>query len=56
MIRWNGQPVPIDGWWVDPHGHRLFLRVGELAPICPRSGPTAIAWTLVRGVPRRKER
>ncbi|MDP2623395.1 MAG: hypothetical protein Q8Q29_06320 [Actinomycetota bacterium] len=52
VMRWNGQPVPVDGWWIDPHGHRLFLRAGDLTPICPRSGPATVAWTLVRGVTR----
>jgi hypothetical protein len=44
--------VPVEGWWVDPHGHRLFLRAGDLTPICPHSGPSPVAWTLIRGMPR----
>jgi hypothetical protein len=53
VIRWNGHPVPTRGWYADAHGHRLFLREGELAPICPYSGPARISWRLVAPVPGR---
>jgi hypothetical protein len=43
---WTGQPSSHRGWYVDLHGHRLFLRRGELAPICPHLGPAATVWRL----------
>ncbi|MDX1691902.1 MAG: hypothetical protein R3290_12865 [Acidimicrobiia bacterium] len=48
---WSGQAVPRGGWFLDGHGHRLFLRAGDLAPICPAMGPAAVAWRLVREIP-----
>jgi hypothetical protein len=45
-IVWTGQSSPRRGWYVDQHGHRLFLRRGEVAPICPFLGPAASAWRL----------
>jgi hypothetical protein len=53
VIRWNGHPVPVGGWYADPHGHRVYLRAGDIAPICSQSGPTRIAWRLVRPIPDR---
>lgn len=47
----SGHPVPLGGWYVDPHGHRVFLRSGDIAPICPRLGPAAVDWRLVMVVP-----
>jgi hypothetical protein len=47
----SGRPVPLGGWFVDCHGHRLFLRRGELAPICPMLGPAATSWQLLVEVP-----
>lgn len=46
----SGQPISTTGWFVDPHGHQLFLRRGQLAPICPRFGPVAVWWRLWRQV------
>lgn len=48
---WSGMPVPTGGWFVDRHGHRLFLRRGEPAPICPMIGPTPTPWQLLAEVP-----
>lgn len=46
----TGQKVPVSGWFVDRHGHRLFLQRDHLAPICPYLGPEPTAWRLVRPV------
>ncbi len=46
----NGQSSPIQGWYVDLHGHQLFMRRGDLAPLCPHSTPTSALWRLVREV------
>lgn len=46
----NGQEVTTTGWFVDKHGHQLFLQRGQLAPICPHSGPSAALWRLTREV------
>ncbi|MGH9051789.1 MAG: hypothetical protein ACRDWX_02035 [Acidimicrobiia bacterium] len=43
----NGQRVPVTGWFVDRHGHRLFLQRGRLVPVCPRVGHVTTAWRLV---------
>ena len=48
LIMWSGQPAPADGFYVDEHGHRLFLRRREPAPICVYSGSAVIRWRLVR--------
>ena len=53
VTRWNGYPVPVAGWYADPHGHRLFLRAGDLAPICPHFGPQRVSWRLVAAMPGR---
>lgn len=45
---YNGQENPLTGWYVDSHGHRLFLLAGRLAPICPFQGPGIARWRLVR--------
>ena len=50
MTLHNGQPSAVQGWYVDMHGHQLFMRRGDLAPLCPYSGPTAALWRLVREV------
>jgi hypothetical protein len=47
---YNGQRNPASGWYVDRHGHRLYLRAGDLAPICPRQGPALVMWRLTREV------
>jgi len=47
VIRWNGHPVPIGGWYADSHGHRIFLRAGDVAPVCPHFGPARVVWRLV---------
>jgi hypothetical protein len=49
-VVWNGQPAPVAGWFVDGHGHRVFLREGDLAPICPHFGPAPVAWRLLYAV------
>lgn len=43
----SGQKIPVSGWFVDRHGHRLFLRRDDLAPICPHLGPEATTWKLL---------
>jgi len=48
---WTGQPSSHRGWYVDQHGHRLFLRRGELAPICPFLGPAGTVWRLMVEIP-----
>ena len=53
VIRWNGHPVPVGGWYVDPHGHRVYLRAGELAPICPQFGAARVPWRLIPPLPGR---
>jgi hypothetical protein len=47
----TGRPAMRSGWYVDQHGHRLFLRRGEPAPICPILGPAATIWRLVADLP-----
>ena len=56
MTLYNGQEATVTGWFVDRHGHQLFLQRGQLAPICPRSGPATALWRLVREVPDRTDR
>jgi hypothetical protein len=48
LILWNGQRSPVGGWFEDEHGHRLYLRKGDPAPICPRFGPTLVRWRVVQ--------
>lgn len=50
MVFQNGQVVPVDGWYVDSHGHQLFMPQGSLVPICPHLGPAAVMWRLLRQV------
>lgn len=50
LVIYNGQENPISGWFVDVHGHRLFLRRGDLAPICPHLGPAIARWRLTQEV------
>jgi hypothetical protein len=47
----SGQPTTTPGLYVDPHGHRLLLRSGERAPLCPLSGATPVLWRLVHPIP-----
>lgn len=49
-IVYNGQQLGTTGWFVDEHGHRLFLQRGDLAPICPRNGPGVAQWRLVQRI------
>ncbi len=49
-IIYNGQKVPVSGWFEDRHGHRLFLQQGHFAPICPRFGPETAMWRLLKAV------
>ena len=51
MLVPSGQRVDVGGWYLDPHRHRVFLRPGEPAPICPQFGPTAVVWRLLRAIP-----
>ncbi|NQV06396.1 hypothetical protein HQ535_07580 [bacterium] len=51
VMVYNGYAVPVSGKYVDNHGHILFLRVGDLAPICPMMGPSTVCWRVVRKVP-----
>lgn len=44
----SGQSAPTPGVYVDAHGHRLQLRPGEPAPLCPFSGATPMRWRLVQ--------
>lgn len=46
----NGQRVPVTGWFVDGHGHRIFLQRTQLAPVCPRRGAETTMWRLVRSI------
>lgn len=47
----NGRPAPAAGWFLDQHGHRLYLRRGEIVPLCPYLGPCApVLWRLIRPV------
>jgi hypothetical protein len=41
--------------YADGHGHVLYLRAGDLAPICPRMGPGLARWALVREIAEVKE-
>ena len=50
MVIHNGQPTLVTGWYVDAHGHQLFLTQGSLAPICPHQGPNSVLWRLLRQV------
>ena len=47
----SGQPVTCGGWFVDQHGHRMLLRAGEPAPVCPYLAPAAVCWRLVVALP-----
>ena len=49
-IVYNGQELPVGGMYVDDHGHVMFLRAGDLAPICPRLGPSIVRWILIREI------
>ena len=51
VILFNGQSAPTGGWYVDGHGHRMFLGEGDLAPICSFSGAAAVQWRLVQAIP-----
>jgi len=44
----SGQRSPVSGWYVDQHGHCVFLRRGEPASLCPILGPASAVWRLVR--------
>ena len=55
-LLYNGQVAKVTGWFVDGHGHQLFMQRGQLAPICPHSGPATALWRLVREVAVRTER
>ena len=47
----NGQRLPLTGWFIDTHGHQLYLREGDLAPACPHLGPVLPAlWRLIREI------
>ncbi len=50
VILHNGQRARVSGWFVDLHGHRLFLRRKDMAPICPHRGPGPMLWRLVQEV------
>ena len=52
VLIWSGQPAPVGGWFVDLHGHRMLIRVGDLAPICPYLGPSTAQWRLVCEIPQ----
>ncbi len=54
VIQHNGQTVWATGWFVDGHGHRLFLQRGHLVPLCPYSGPASAMWRLVQEVAEKK--
>jgi hypothetical protein len=50
LFTWSGLAAPADGLYVDEHGHRLFLRGGEPAPMCVYSGAAVIRWRLIRAL------
>lgn len=50
----NGQVAPVTGWFIDTHGHRIFLRHGQMAPICPWGMTTMGLWRLVREIAERR--
>lgn len=47
MLVPSGNRVEVGGWYVDTHHHPIFLRVGDVAPVCPRVGPALVTWRLV---------
>ena len=47
IVHYNGQPARATGWYVDTHGHRVFLRRGDLVPLCPHSGVMTVLWRLL---------
>ena len=53
LVIHNGQQSPVDGWYMDRHGHQMLIREGDLAPICPHQGPMRAMWRLVRELGRR---
>lgn len=53
-VIYNGQPTDVGGWYVDSHGHELFMPQGSLAPICPHLGPGTAMWRLLRQVGDRR--
>lgn len=44
----SGQVSTATGWFVDRHGHRMFIQRGDRVPVCPHVLPTPVRWTLVR--------
>jgi hypothetical protein len=45
----NGQAAPVGGLFLDQHGHRLYLRRGQIVPLCPQYGPfSVVQWRLCR--------
>jgi hypothetical protein len=50
LVIHTGFPSPSTGYFADDHGHCLFIRRGELAPICMYSGPATMRWRLVREI------
>lgn len=44
----NGQATDRSGWFVDLHGHQLYMREGHLAPTCPHQGHGPMLWRLIR--------
>ena len=51
IVVWSGQRAPVGGWFLDPHGHRMLIRAGDLAPICPFLGPAPATSRLLREIP-----
>ncbi|MFQ5947723.1 MAG: hypothetical protein ACE5KX_02535 [Acidimicrobiia bacterium] len=49
-ILWNGEVARVGGWYIDDHGHQLFMRRGDPAPVCPHFLPAAVHWRLVKEI------
>ena len=48
LILYNGQRVLTPGWYLDEHGHRVFIGEGNLAPMCTRFGVGITHWQLLQ--------
>jgi len=55
IVQYSGTQVgAAGGYWVDRHGHRVFLCEGKLLPACPLFPFMTTAWRLAQaqGCPR----
>ena len=46
LIYLNGVPVQHSGYWVDRHGHTVFVCAGQPLPTCPAYPYENTSWQL----------